>query len=68
MSLNSSTPPDGLPSCPEHLSSKQVDGVSLPFTVLYQEGVGRYVVASRDIKANEVSAQLVKLQQNKIVY
>jgi len=54
MSPNSSTPPDGLPSCPEHLSSKQVDGVSLPFTVLYQEGVGRYVVASRDIKANEV--------------
>lgn len=31
-----------------------MDKTCLPFTVMYKEGVGRYVVASRDIKASEI--------------
>jgi len=49
-----SCPKCGLASCTTHLSSHLLDNVCLPFTVLYKEGVGRYVVASRDIKASEV--------------
>jgi len=49
-----SCPECGLASCTSHLSSHLLDNVCLPFIVLYKEGVGRYVVASRDIKASEV--------------
>eukprot|EP00092_Neocalanus_flemingeri_P013253 GFUD01014283.1.p1 GENE.GFUD01014283.1~~GFUD01014283.1.p1 ORF type:complete len:522 (+),score=161.87 GFUD01014283.1:236-1801(+) len=49
-----SCPECGLPSCSSHLPTHLVDKVCLPFTVLYKEGVGRYVVATRDIKASEV--------------
>ena len=48
-------PEDGLPSCPPHLSPHlNPDNVNLPFLIKYKKGVGRYVVASRDIKPNEV--------------
>ena len=46
---------DGLPSCPPHLSPHlNPDNVNLPFLIKYNKGVGRYVVAARDIKPNEV--------------
>lgn len=52
---NSVCPKCGLPSCPPHLSSHlTADNVCLPFIIKYREGVGRYVVASRDIQPNEV--------------
>ena len=48
-------PKCGLFSCPHHLSSHLTkDNVCLPFIIKYKEGVGRYVVATRDIKPNEV--------------
>ena len=53
---DSTCPQCGLASCPHHLSSHlNSDNVCLPFIIKYKEGVGRYVVASRDIKPNEVS-------------
>ena len=53
---DSSCPQCGLASCPHHLSSHlNTDNICLPFIIKYKEGVGRYVVASRDIKPNEVS-------------
>ena len=52
---DSSCPQCGLASCPHHLSSHlNTDNICLPFIIKYKEGVGRYVVASRDIKPNEV--------------
>ena len=52
---DSSCPQCGLSSCPHHLSSHlNTDNICLPFIIKYKEGVGRYVVASRDIKPNEV--------------
>ena len=48
-------PEDGLPSCPPHLSPHlNPDNVPLPFLIKYKRGVGRYVVAARDIMPNEV--------------
>ena len=48
-------PEDGLPSCPPHLSPHlNPDNVPLPFLIKYKKGVGRYVVAARDIMPNEV--------------
>ena len=53
---DSGCPQCGLASCPHHLSSHlNTDNICLPFIIKYKEGVGRYVVASRDIKPNEVS-------------
>ena len=53
---SSTCPQCSLASCPPHLSSHlTADNVCLPFIIKYKEGVGRYVVASRDIKPNEVS-------------
>ena len=55
---DSSCPQCGLASCPHHLSSHlNTDNICLPFIIKYKEGVGRYVVASRDIKPNEVSTE-----------
>ena len=48
-------PQDGLPSCPPHLNPHlNPDNVRLPFLIKYNKGVGRYVVAARDIMPNEV--------------
>ena len=59
-SLTASTCPQcGLSSCAPHLSSHlNTDNICLPFIIKYKEGVGRYVVASRDIKPNEVSSMV----------
>ena len=52
---DSACPKCGLPSCPPHLSSHlTADNVCLPFIIKYKDGVGRYVVAARDIQPNEV--------------
>jgi len=50
----STCPQCSLPSCPSHLSSHLLRGTCLPFVVTSREGVGRCVLASRDIKASEV--------------
>jgi len=50
----STCPQCGLASCSSHLNSHLVDKVCRPFNVMYKDGVGNYVVASRDIKANEI--------------
>jgi len=47
-------PACGIPCCKLHLSAHRPADQCLPFTVRVGEGVGRYVVATRDIKAGEL--------------
>jgi len=49
-----SCPACGVTCCSLHLTAHRPADVCLPFTVRVGEGVGRYVVATRDIKAGQV--------------
>ena len=53
-------PQCGLPSCSTHLKTHlTADNVCLPFVIQYKEGVGNFVVASRDIEPNEVKRKCI---------
>merc|ERR1719180_546736 len=49
-----SCPACGVTCCSLHLTAHRPADVCLPFPVRVGEGVGRYVVATRDIKAGQV--------------
>jgi len=47
-------PECNIPCCSLHITAHRPRDVCMPFTVRVQEGLGRYVVATRDIAAMEV--------------